>query len=69
MEAYELAGRLLLKEGEPCWNLDGHLYLDNDGVPHYHGWVVIGETEPGERRIADFVYADGGWKELESHII
>jgi len=64
METYELACELLLKAGEPCWNCGGNIFLDKKRTPHLRAWVIVGEKEAGERREAEFVYADSDWREL-----
>lgn len=61
MEVYELASKLLLKEGEPCWDLSGHISLSEQDAPILHAKVVIGKERAGETRTADFIYTGDMW--------
>lgn len=61
MEAYELAVDLLLKDGEPCWNTSGNLWLDKNRVPHLTAKVSIGTERCEEIREAEFTYTSQGW--------
>ena len=61
MEAYELAGKLLLKEGEPCWDVSGHIYLSEHAAPILHASVAIGKEKAEETRTADFIYTGEMW--------
>jgi len=51
---YMLAGHLLLKEGEKCWDLDGYFQLDNQWRPVYVARVTVAIPNDGSFRYPQF---------------
>ncbi len=61
MEPYELAGKILAKEGEAIWNLAGYLRVDNNGKPILRAYVAIGKDKAEEERSGEFTYDGEKW--------
>lgn len=54
IEDYELAGNLLLNEGENCWDLNGYSTFLDDGTPIFEGWVTLAVANDGSYKLLSF---------------